>query len=82
MTVVTLNISFPRLKINKSNQLVKVFTANNELVNVIRISGTEHLFSVPDGSRYYIVVGDGEKVKKIANLPESKRNEIVLEVEI
>jgi phosphodiesterase/alkaline phosphatase D-like protein len=73
----------PRLKINKRNQLVKVFTVNGELLNVIRVNGAEHQFSVPDaGSGYYVVVGEVDGGKKIANLSGSLEQGKLLEVNV
>jgi phosphodiesterase/alkaline phosphatase D-like protein len=70
----------PLLKINKINQLVKVFTANDELLNVIRVNGSEHRFSVPDSGKYYVVVGEANNIKKLMNLSGSITQDRELEV--
>ncbi len=79
------NLKFflPRLKMNKNNQLVKVFSPSSELLNVIRVNGTEHQFCVPDTkSGYYMVVGEINGGKKIADLSGSLEQNKLLEVNL
>jgi len=64
----------PRLKLNKPNQVVKIINEkNNELVNVLRIKGSDFSPGVPEAGKYTIVVGEGNAIKEFKGLKSSSK---------
>jgi len=74
----------PRLELNKPNQVVKIINEkNNELVNVLRIKGSDFSPGVPEAGRYTIVVGEGNAIKEFKGLKSgSKESKKVIKVNV
>ncbi len=56
----------PQLNINRPNQLVKLMTEDNELINILRLSDTPYQPMVATMGKFNIEIGEGSNVKKLS----------------
>ncbi|MEJ7691833.1 alkaline phosphatase D family protein [Daejeonella sp.] len=74
--------SLPELVINKNNQVVKILSEKDEVINVLRLTGNTYIPKVAAEGKYLIEVGEGDKIKVYKNQKARTNQNKILRVTV